>query len=541
MDGDNKQKNENKESNNDYGGAAENGGDECGLTREYLVNLYHKIVAAAVQEPLLCEDYQPQVAVLRAKRWTEWWQHYFQKQDVRALGNATAVCRVTSTDVEPASNGKRGAEENKDEIESKYWKRRYNFFSRFDDGISMDTKSWFEVTPEKIARHIADRMSECRTICDATAGVGGNAIQFALTPKTRVICVDVDAERLDKCKHNAKVYGVNQVMKFQVGDFTEIPSTPVDAVFISPPWGGPSHLDNSYFSLKDVSCCDIVKMFGRATQWSKNVVIYLPRHTDLHELAVLAAHYGYYSFEVEKIYFPYPVRHLKLIVVYFGPIFANGSPFPTRRKLQCKPSPICSLLNALPYAGPLHRSIYARGIIGRYLLGAPILDTAKNADEGALAAFLKVPRDDIRARGLKQVVELLNRLDSTKVVRSQLRRIGEPTRSRARVLGDVGRVTSPARRALSPARAPTPRGSRRVSSPKQRSSSPKGRRSASPPRATSPKGVRKPPPVRGGGKLHHNQDGRQVLMAKSSLKNAMVSHISTGISTSFPQPIVAGP
>ena len=35
-------------------------------------------------------------------------------------------------------------------------------------------------------------------------------------------------------------------------------------------------------------------------------VLYLPRHTDLNELVVLAAHYGYGSFEVEKIYFAYP-------------------------------------------------------------------------------------------------------------------------------------------------------------------------------------------------------------------------------------------
>lgn len=260
-------------------------------------------------------------------------------------------------------------------------------------------------------------------------------------------------------------------------------------------------------------------------------MIYLPRHTDLHELAFLGAHYGYHSFEVEKIYFPYPVRHLKLIVVYFGPIFANGSPFPTRRRLQCTPSPICSLLNSLPYAGPLHRSIYARGIIGRYLLGAPILDKAKNADESALATFLKVPRDDIRACGVKHVVALLNKWESTKVVRSHVRRRGEFTRSKARAVGDVGRVSSPARRALSP-RTPSPRGRRvsapRVPSPKGRVSSPRvpspGRREASP-------RIKSPPRRR-------NQESRQALFAQSSLKNAMVSHISTGISSSSPQPVI---
>lgn len=38
--------------------------------------------------------------------------------------------------------------------------------------------SWFSVTPERIARHIADRC-RCDLIVDAFCGAGGNAIQFA--------------------------------------------------------------------------------------------------------------------------------------------------------------------------------------------------------------------------------------------------------------------------------------------------------------------------------------------------------------------------
>ena len=44
----------------------------------------------------------------------------------------------------------------------------------------MSGASWFSVTPEQIARHVADR---CRAdvIVDAFCGAGGNAIQFAST------------------------------------------------------------------------------------------------------------------------------------------------------------------------------------------------------------------------------------------------------------------------------------------------------------------------------------------------------------------------
>lgn len=47
-------------------------------------------------------------------------------------------------------------------------------------------EGWFSVTPEKIAEHIAVRVAQafnCDTIVDAFCGVGGNAIQFALTSK----------------------------------------------------------------------------------------------------------------------------------------------------------------------------------------------------------------------------------------------------------------------------------------------------------------------------------------------------------------------
>nr|XP_005563393.1 PREDICTED: trimethylguanosine synthase isoform X4 [Macaca fascicularis] len=67
---------------------------------------------------------------------------------------------------------------------AKYWAQRYRLFSRFDDGIKLDREGWFSVTPEKIAEHIAGRVSQsfkCDVVVDAFCGVGGNTIQFALT------------------------------------------------------------------------------------------------------------------------------------------------------------------------------------------------------------------------------------------------------------------------------------------------------------------------------------------------------------------------
>ena len=39
----------------------------------------------------------------------------------------------------------------------KYYRKRYQLFSRFDSGILLDNESWFSVTPEKVAHHIAEK------------------------------------------------------------------------------------------------------------------------------------------------------------------------------------------------------------------------------------------------------------------------------------------------------------------------------------------------------------------------------------------------
>ena len=92
----------------------------------------------------------------------------------------------------------------------RYYMQRYSYFSKFDQGILMDRgecyichanpmsfiyssysiyvslEGWFSVTPEGIARHIAQRC-QSDVVIDAFCGCGGNAIQFALTCE-RGIC-----------------------------------------------------------------------------------------------------------------------------------------------------------------------------------------------------------------------------------------------------------------------------------------------------------------------------------------------------------------
>ena len=100
-------------------------------------------------------------------------------------------------------------------------------------------------------------------------------------------------------------------------------------------WAGPEHLDAEHFSLKDVTCPDIVKLFAAAAAISPRVVLYLPRHADLNEMVLLAAANGFGACEVEKVFFQYPTPHLKLVNVWFSSE-AAAQPLPSATGLRKK-------------------------------------------------------------------------------------------------------------------------------------------------------------------------------------------------------------
>ncbi|CAO3629444.1 unnamed protein product [Cunninghamella blakesleeana] len=105
------------------------------------------------------------------------------------------------------------------EIE-KYYYQRYFYFSKYDEGILMDYEGWFSVTPEAIAKHIAQRCKS-NIIIDAFCGCGGNTIQFALECD-RVIAIDIDPVKLMCAKYNAKIYGVEDKIEFILGSFYDL-------------------------------------------------------------------------------------------------------------------------------------------------------------------------------------------------------------------------------------------------------------------------------------------------------------------------------
>jgi RNA cap guanine-N2 methyltransferase len=180
------------------------------------------------------------------------------------------------------------------QVPDKYWAQRKRYFSKFDDGICLDTEGWFSVTPEVIAHHTARRLIRSSiastgdkpvVVLDAFVGMGGNAIAFAQYPEvSTIVCVDTDVNKLYMAAKNCTVYDIpKEKLLFLHGDAcrvlecykngrlcinrsgtsneTAIPSESkttdktcgykfasyddlpdhLDIIFLSPPWGGTNY------------------------------------------------------------------------------------------------------------------------------------------------------------------------------------------------------------------------------------------------------------------------------------------------------------
>lgn len=193
----------------------------------------------------------------------------------------------------------------------KDWLNRQSLFSRYDQGIQINEEEWYSVTPEKIAKHQAQRCIEgCRSgsiVLDAFCGVGSNAIQFALHGLV-VVAVDDDAERLQMARHNARIYGVDSQIEFILSDSFEMArKMKPDVVFVSPPWGKSDNAFKDSISLKNDtdlgrSVARMLNLIKTLEQTDIRVLLYLPHNTNLCSMLRLAlSRFDYFEVEITKL------------------------------------------------------------------------------------------------------------------------------------------------------------------------------------------------------------------------------------------------
>lgn len=113
-------------------------------------------------------------------------------------------------------------------------------FSRWGEGVRLDEdpEARASLTPEDAAMHTARELSvEGDVVVDAFCGAGGNAIAFARAGARLVITTDTDRRRLEMARHNAKIYGVDDRIRFVLGDVFALDLNG-DVGFFDPPWSG---------------------------------------------------------------------------------------------------------------------------------------------------------------------------------------------------------------------------------------------------------------------------------------------------------------
>ncbi|CAK7562885.1 MAG: putative diacylglycerol O-acyltransferase tgs1 [Sporothrix epigloea] len=188
----------------------------------------------------------------------------------------------------------------------KYWKGRFKIFPNYNDGIYLTDDAWFGVTPEPVARRIAEDiyMPEATTIVDMFAGAGGNTIAFALTGYySRVIGIERDADTLACAQENARISGVPEgaitwvhgncfaVLKELLAEQTQAPAedtipsldTQATVLFASPPWGGISYTSQDIYDLSKMEPYNLQALHDACHPLPH--ALYLPRTSDLQQLA----------------------------------------------------------------------------------------------------------------------------------------------------------------------------------------------------------------------------------------------------------------
>lgn len=250
---------------------------------------------------------------------------FFRQRDFAAVVDSIrkSVFRLTEVDFDPRSHfapmrGKRMKRIKPPNVSKLDWGRRFSLFSRFDNGIQMDLESWYEVTPENVARYISAKTSRCKGVIDCFCGVGGNFIQFALR-HGRVVGVDSSASRLRMALANAKLYGVNELFDDSCMDTLQYleaaKASAGTCLYMSPPWGGKECYKYPKLSIS-VLPVNLEPLIQIGIAKFGSIILHLPRNIDLEEIGVFLQKMGIEYFEVEAVYYTHPKRHLKFFLVY---------------------------------------------------------------------------------------------------------------------------------------------------------------------------------------------------------------------------------
>lgn len=158
-----------------------------------------------------------------------------------------------------------------------YWDK----LSGPEQSMKIDLEGLYSMDVQAVAFATAQHI-ESEHIVDACCGIGGAAIAFARAGK-RVTAIEIDTTRLRMAEHNAEIFGVSGMIEFVNGDArSTLGQYPGSAVYLDPPWGGPSYGKLDKFKLNHFTP-NGESFLAPALESSSEVVFKLPKNFDFSE------------------------------------------------------------------------------------------------------------------------------------------------------------------------------------------------------------------------------------------------------------------
>jgi 16S rRNA G966 N2-methylase RsmD len=161
---------------------------------------------------------------------------------------------------------------------------------------------------EKIVQYLKDTIGDLskKTITDATACVGGDSIQFALSFH-KVHSVEWKHDNFIVLRNNVQAYGLQNITIHE-GDVTKLLNWKTDVLYIDPPWGGPDYhtLRSLDVFLGNIRMDVWLESILKEDKYPKHIVLKLPRNYNFTRLHFLP--------NVESVYF-YRIRGFVLVLL----------------------------------------------------------------------------------------------------------------------------------------------------------------------------------------------------------------------------------
>jgi predicted RNA methylase len=152
--------------------------------------------------------------------------------------------------------------------------------------------------------HLKDLKENIRTmtLTDATAGVGGNTISFAIKcPVKKIYAVEIDKMRAAYLKNNVNIYNLKNVEIINDNYLNISQKLNNDIVFIDPPWGGYDYKDHKMLklSLSNVPIEKICKDLMNSK--TKMIILKLPGNFDIMHFYGELSNYNIYYYDLTKM------------------------------------------------------------------------------------------------------------------------------------------------------------------------------------------------------------------------------------------------